>query len=66
MLNRNNYEEDLDAFNKAIEIDPKDASAWYNRGKTLVNLSRNEEALEAYNEAIELDPKSAAAWYAKG
>ena len=60
------YEEALDAFNKAIEINPQYDLAWYNKGVTLGELGRQEEALDAYNKAIEIDPQDASAWYNKG
>ena len=60
------YDEALEAYNKAIELDPKDAFAWFYKGFTLRDLKRNDEALEAYNKSIELDPKDASTWNNKG
>lgn len=51
-----NYEEALEAFNKAIQLDPQFANAWYRKGLVLNNLGRKEEGKEALNKAYELDP----------
>ncbi len=50
------YEEALDAYNKALEINPQYAKAWYNKGDALYVLNRYEETLEAYEKAVKLDP----------
>ena len=50
-------------FTKAIEIDPKYAIAYYNRGIAYYSLMKYPEALADYTKAIELDPKYADAYY---
>ncbi|NKQ38425.1 MAG: tetratricopeptide repeat protein, partial [Methanosarcinales archaeon] len=60
------YDEALMFFNKAIEINPDDAEAWYNKGVVLGELNRPDEELKAYNKAIEIKPDDAEAWYNKG
>ena len=47
------YEEAIDCYNRAIEIDPLNEEAWYAKALSLENLRRYEEALECYNKAIE-------------
>ncbi|MBU7018873.1 MAG: tetratricopeptide repeat protein, partial [Theionarchaea archaeon] len=59
-------EEALEAFEKAIELDDKNISAWINKGYALRNLRRYEEALEAFEKAIELDDKNVDAWITRG
>jgi tetratricopeptide (TPR) repeat protein len=59
-------EEALEAFDKAIELDPKFAQAYYNKGNALGKLGKPEEALVAYEKAIEIDQKDAQAYYNKG
>ncbi|WP_406661686.1 tetratricopeptide repeat protein [Methanolobus sp. ZRKC3] len=49
------YEEAIEAFEKAIDINPDDAYAWYLKGSALNSLGRDEEAVEAYEKAKELD-----------
>ena len=53
------YAKASDCFNKIVELDPKHAGAWNNKGSSLANLGRYEEAIVCYCKAIELDPKTA-------
>ncbi|MEZ2276431.1 MAG: tetratricopeptide repeat protein [Microcoleus sp.] len=50
------------AYNRAIEIDPKDHFAWNGLGYALKDLGRNIEAIAAYETALEIDPKDHSAW----
>lgn len=58
-LSEGNYEEAIIAFTAAIEIDPKQASAYVGRGNAYVLSGETEENLTAaqadYEQAIELD-----------
>ena len=63
---KSEYEKALKAYDKAIELDPNYAMAWFNKGTALGKLSRHEKALKAYDKAIELDPNYAMAWFNKG
>lgn len=54
---RKNTSAALEAYRQALEIDPKNARAWYNLGSILHDEGRFEEAIEAYNKTLELDPK---------
>jgi tetratricopeptide (TPR) repeat protein len=56
----------LQAFDKAIELDPKNSSAWYNKGVALGELGKYDEAVQAFGKVIELDPQIAEAWGYKG
>ena len=49
-----------------MEIDPKFAAAWNNKGLALGNLGRNEEAIECFDKAIEIQPNNAIFWNMKG
>ncbi|MBW4636333.1 MAG: tetratricopeptide repeat protein [Iphinoe sp. HA4291-MV1] len=51
------YEEALQDFNRAIELDPKYEWAIASRGYTYGLMERYEEALQDSNRAIELNPK---------
>ena len=55
----------MPCFDKAIELNPKDARIWNNKGTSLM-LGRYLEALQCYDKAIELDPNIATAWAGKG
>ena len=54
------HEEAIRCFDKALELDPKNAAVWYNKGVSLAGLGRHEEAIRSYDKALELDPKNAA------
>ena len=46
----------LSLFDKALELDPEDAEAWYNKGASLPGLGRHEEAVRCLDKALELNP----------
>lgn len=64
--NKTNFERAIEAYNKAIEIDPADAVLWNNKGTTLQELKRYKEAITAYDQAIAVDPEYVSAWISKG
>ena len=41
------YNEAIKAYDKAIEINLHDSSAWYNKGLSLDKLNKHEEAIKA-------------------
>jgi tetratricopeptide (TPR) repeat protein len=51
------WNEALNAYNKAIELNPNDASAYNNRGLAYDNLDKNDLAIADYSKAIELNPE---------
>jgi tetratricopeptide (TPR) repeat protein len=59
-------EEALEAYNRALEIEPKSAWAWARKGRTLRLLGRYDEALASYDRALELNSRFAWAWTGKG
>jgi tetratricopeptide (TPR) repeat protein len=60
------HEEALICYDKAIQIDPRDANALGNKGIALAELDRFEEAMVCFDEALRIDPHSPAAWINKG
>jgi tetratricopeptide (TPR) repeat protein len=54
------------AYQKAIDLDPKDARPWNNLGVVLRDQKQLPEAIAAYQKAIDLDPKYALPWYGLG
>jgi len=72
-LQRNDsHEEALQAYEKAIQIDPESARAWMGKGNALLSLKRYNESMEAYERAVEIlngsqkdDPEDAEAWWLK-
>jgi tetratricopeptide (TPR) repeat protein len=55
----------LQAYDKALELNPDDYNAWSGKGMTLDALDRYEEALQAYDKALELNPDDYNAWCGK-
>ncbi|HID19571.1 MAG TPA: tetratricopeptide repeat protein, partial [Methanophagales archaeon] len=60
------YEKAIECFNKAIELDPNYARAYYNRGNAYYYLKQYERAIEDYNKTLELDPNYAYAYNNRG
>jgi len=56
------YREALERYSRAIELDPKLAVAYNNRGFVHWNLNNYEQAVVDYSRAIELKPKYAMAY----
>ncbi len=61
-----NYKEAIEAFTKAIEIDPNNATAYRNRGLAYKSLGNNEQAIQDYDKAIELNPQYLDAYISRG
>jgi len=51
-----NYNGVLAELNKAIEIDPRNAEAYYWRGRTLANLGRLDQGEEDFKTAVKVKP----------
>jgi len=60
------HKEALAAYDRALELRPDNADAWYNKGFTLNDLKRHKEALASYDRALELMPDCAEAWCNRG
>ena len=56
----------LDAFDRALAIDPQDARIHYSRGVVLAQLGRMHEALAAFDEALKINPQFAKVHYSRG
>jgi tetratricopeptide (TPR) repeat protein len=50
------YDEALAAFDRALEIEPRDVTSLYNRAATLHLLGREEDALAALDATLAVDP----------
>jgi tetratricopeptide (TPR) repeat protein len=60
------YEELVASYDRAIEINSDNDSAWYNRGIALGNLGKYKEAVTSYDRAIEINPDDYSAWSNRG
>ena len=56
----------IEDFSKAIDLDPDNAKAYYNRGTARAQLEMHEAALADFDKAIELDPASATVYCNRG
>ena len=56
------YDEAVEAYKKAVELDPDDAYPWNGLGEVYRHLGRYDEAIKAYQKAIELDANYAYPW----
>jgi tetratricopeptide (TPR) repeat protein len=61
-----NHSEAISCYDKAIELDPKDAVAYYNRGRVYAQLGQNKKLIDDCTKAIEINPKFASAYYNRG
>jgi len=62
----NEYDKAIEAYTKAIALDPNYAAAYNNRGSAYDDKGQYDRAIEDYNKAIALDPNDAAAYYNRG
>ena len=65
-LKAGEYKKALDYFNRAINIEPKNAEGWTRKAAAEIYLRDYSNALESSDEAIRLDRKSADAWFNRG
>lgn len=59
-------QEAVACHDRALELDPRLAMAWYNKGGALTSLERFDEATSCYDRALELNPLDHEAWTNKG
>ena len=52
----NKYSESLQAFNRALEREPNNHSAWCKKTAVLIYLEKYQEAVEASDRAMETNP----------
>jgi tetratricopeptide (TPR) repeat protein len=65
-LGQQNYRGAIADFNKAIEVDPEYALAYYNRGNANFLLGDFKPAVSDYDKTIALDPKNEDAYFKRG
>ncbi|WP_421657422.1 tetratricopeptide repeat protein [Leptothermofonsia sp. ETS-13] len=60
------YEEAVTFYDRAIQMEPENARAWFGRGAALARMQHMEEAIAAYDRAIQIKPDSSEVWFGKG
>lgn len=60
------YSESIDAFSKAIELEPRNADAYGNRAVSYSRIGNYQKAIEDFNKAIEINPNLAEAYGGRG
>jgi hypothetical protein len=58
--------DDVQAYDRTLGLDEKQAWVWYNKGNALRNPGRYDEAVAAYDRVLALDSNFAMAWNNKG
>ena len=66
LLYQGKYNDSIQKFDNAIELDPNNVSIWYGKGRALSNQDKYDEAIKAYDEVIRIDPNYVKAWENKG
>jgi tetratricopeptide (TPR) repeat protein len=66
LLAQGKFEEAIQAYDRAIDLDHMDPDALINKGVALYHLRKYDEAVEAYDKAINIDSEKGDAWYNKG
>jgi len=58
LFQQEKFEEAIDAYKKAIDMNPKQWSYHFNLGLVFKKAGNNQEALKAFQKAVELNPES--------
>ncbi len=61
-----NANDAVDAYSKAIEVNPQYVEAYNNRGNIYASLGNHNQAIKDFNKTIELDPQYAYAYSNRG
>lgn len=56
------WQQAIDCYDRAIELDSTHEKAWCNKGTCLSALGKQEEALDCFQQAVELNPDDDKAW----
>ncbi len=59
----NQFNEAIQAYDKAIQLNPLNEEAWNGKGMALGILERYDEALQAFDRATQINSSYAEAWY---
>jgi tetratricopeptide (TPR) repeat protein len=65
LFNAGLYQDAINVLNKAIEMNPLDASIYLLRGTSYHHLRKYNQTINDFNKAIELNPQDAAGYYCR-
>ena len=60
------YQQAIDNFNEAIELDPEYADVYNNRGVAYAILGDNDQAIADFNKVLEIEPNDTQAYLNRG
>lgn len=66
VLRQNQAQEAFDLFERALQANSHNHSAWLWRAMALTDLGRFNDALASYDRALEIEPDNARVWNSKG
>jgi tetratricopeptide (TPR) repeat protein len=66
LYNQEKFDDSLQAYNRALELDPNDFEAWNNKGIDEGLLGRYDAALQSFGNAVAINESYAEAWYNMG
>lgn len=52
------HKEAVKCYDRALELDPKNAHAWHHKGISLDKLGKDAEALRCYDRELEIDSET--------
>lgn len=65
MTNLSKYEEAIECFDRAIDVDPRNGGSWNNKGNALRFLGRHRDAIGCFDKALIINPANVRAWFNK-
>jgi tetratricopeptide (TPR) repeat protein len=66
LLRQNQTHEAFELFERALQADERNHSAWLWRAMALTDMGRFDDALASYDHALEIEPDNARVWNSKG
>jgi tetratricopeptide (TPR) repeat protein len=66
LLRQNQTREAFDLFERALQADERNHSAWLWRAMALTDMGRFDDALASYDQALLIEPDNARVWNSKG
>lgn len=63
---RHSLKQILDDYDRVIELSPRMAVAWFNRGNILMEMEEFDKAAESFTKAVEIKPDFGEAFYNRG